>query len=170
MSEENNLKRVICLFIVFLSLLVTTANAENNIVKQPREAGVKHCLPAIEKISTFLIEDGDTGAQSNWNSEHPDLYPFSTVIERNYDDGPVVINLNIAPLATGQCYVEYEKIIQFQESCLAVSHRFKGAEYVGELNREVAALKQEAVNIFLIPSGPNCIAVLKEIVMDGLVE
>jgi hypothetical protein len=151
-------------------LLLATANAENIVVKQARAAGVKHCLPAIEKISNFLIEDENTGAQSNWNSEQPDTHPFSTLIERNYDDGTVVINLNVTPVTTGQCYVEYEKIIQFEGSCLAASHKFKGAEYIGELNREVSALQQDAVNIFLIPSGSNCIAVLKEILMDGLAQ
>ncbi|WP_127477151.1 hypothetical protein [Sulfurivermis fontis] len=153
---------------VAMCVIATTVSAENVVVKQAREAGVKRCMPAIEKIANFLIGDGNAGVHSVWNSDNPDKQAFSAVIERNYSDGAIVTNLNVTPVPTGQCYVEYEKIIQFNKSCLAAAQEFKGAEYKGEVNKEVGALNHNGVHVYLIPSGTNCIVVRKEIIMDGL--
>lgn len=150
-----------------LCFIAFSAHAENVVVQQARQAGMKHCMPAIEKIANFLIDDGNAGAHSVWNSVDPDKNAFSSMIERNFSDGVIVTNLNVTHTATGACYVEYEKIIQFNKSCLATSQEFKDAKYTGELNKEIGALNHDGVHVYLIPMNGNCIAVRKEIIMDG---
>ena len=163
------MKKTICMAcIAVLCVFTTIVNAENLIVKQAREAGIKHCLPAIEKIANFLDSDSKAGVHSIWNKNNPDKQAFSAVIERNYSDGDIIINLNVTPVPTGECYVEYEKIIQFNKSCLATSKEFKNAEYKAEINKNVSLLDQDGVYIYLIPAGSNCIVLRKEAIMDGL--
>ena len=154
-------------FAATLCLISVAASAENVIVKQARQAGVKQCMPAVEKIADYLVGDGDAGIHSVWSSDNPDNQAFTAMIERNYSDGSIVANLVVAPVKSGECYVEYEKIIQFNKSCLAASRDFKGANYKGELNKEVAVMDHDAVSVYLIPSGNNSIVVRKEVIMEG---
>lgn len=167
-SERRRRKKMRKTIFVALCFGAFAANAENIVVKQAREAGVEQCLPAIEKIANFLIEDGNAGVRSVWNSKTPDKQAFSAVIERNYSDGTIVTNLNVTPVSTGQCYVEYAKIIQFDKSCLATAQEYKDAKYIGEVNKEVGAFDHNGVDVYLIPSGSKCIVLRKEIIMDGL--
>jgi len=157
------------LLFVGAMLIAIPAQAENLIVKQAKETGMKQCLPAVEKISKFLVGDGKgIGINSTWNPTHPDKQAFSTIIEKNYSDGPVLISLTVTPVPSGQCYVEYEKVMQFNKSCVASSQIFKKAKYKGELNTDIGVLDNNGVKVFLIPSGSNCLVVVKESIMNGL--
>lgn len=152
---------------IILGMVSISANADNIVVTQAKNAGVKQCLSAIEKVSEFIIGDGSAGSHSIWNTDSPDKQAFSVMIERNYSDGTVVTNLNVAPVANGACYAEYEKIMYYTKSCLAVSHELKDSTYKGELNKEVGVIDHDGVNVYLMPAGNNCIAVRKETISNA---
>lgn len=148
--------------------MVLQTQAENTIpAKQAKQNGITTCLPAVEKMSNF-IADGNHGASSVWNSKVPDESAFSTVIERSYSDGSILTSLTVARTKSDHCYSEYEKIIYFDENCIAtVQKNYKEAEYKGEVNKNVTFLSQNGVDIFLMPAGNGCVVMRKEIIMDA---
>jgi hypothetical protein len=142
--------------------------AENVPVNQAKQAGIKKCLPAIEKITNFIIEGGNAGAHSFWHNEKPDSRAFTTAIERHFADGVVFTNVNVVPTADGECYVEYLRISNMNKSCLATAQGLEGAKYKGELRKDIAILEHRGVTVYLIPNASQCTMVRKEVIMDGL--
>lgn len=154
--------------VLFLLLSIScNAFADNLPYLQAKKAGIKKCLPAIQKISEFLVKDAKIGTHSRWSRNSPDTSAFSTVIEANVSDGTILMNLNVTPTLGGNCYIEYESIFHFNKSCLAASQSLKDAKYVGELNKEIAVLSQGNVDTYLIPNGNECTMVRKEVIMDA---
>lgn len=150
-----------------LALSGAAAAADNIPYNQAAKAGVDRCLPAVSKVTEFLIADGNAGAHSIWNSEHPGTSAFSTAIERNYSDGATLANLVVAPTADGKCYAEYVRIYNSDKSCIATVGDFEGAKIKGEINREIALVEHGAVSMYLLPNGTNnCTVVRKEVLMD----
>lgn len=154
--------------VLALSLLASHAVAENVSLNQARQAGIKTCLPAIEKITDSIIDGGNAGAQSFWHNEKPDSTGFTTAIERNFKDGVVFTNVSVVPAANGECYVEYQRVSNVNKTCLATAQGLEGAKYKGELNKEIAILERRGVTVYLIPNGNQCTVVSKEVIMDGL--
>ena len=156
------------LAILMLMMSVFAAYADNTVFEQAQNAGIQRCLPAIKSMSEFIIDGGPSGSHCIWSTDSPDTNPFTCVIERNYSDGPVTINLSVTPMANGTCFGEYEKVFVFDKTCMSTSQSFEGAKYLGELNKEVAVLKHNDVNVYLIPFGHQCVVVRKEIILDAL--
>lgn len=151
-----------------MGVFAVGASAENIPYEQAKKAGLTKCLPAIKKITDFIIEDGNAGAHSFWNTDNPNGSAFSAMIERNFSDGTILTNVTVAPTTNGSCYVEYQKIVNFNKSCLAAAQGLEGAKYKAELNKEVAVLEHGTVSVYLIPNGNQCTMVRKEVIMDGL--
>lgn len=154
--------------LITLSMLAANVSAENIAYNQAKNAGIKKCLPAIKKITDFLISDGKAGAHSFWNDKNPDLSPFSTVIERSFSVGSVVSNVTVSPTSDGKCYIEYQKIYNSDKSCIAEAQELDGAKYKNELNSRVSVLEHGSVNIYLLPNENKCTVIRKEVIADGL--
>jgi len=156
------------LFILFCYLVsIESALAENLVYQQAKKAGIKKCLPAIEYISDFLVKNIDIGTHSRWSITDSDRSAFTTVIEANVSDGTVFINLNVTPTLDGKCYIEYESVFRFNESCIATSQTLKNAKYIGLVNKEIAVFNQDSLDTYLIPNGKQCIMIRKEIILDA---
>lgn len=153
---------------ITLGLVAANVSAENIPYGHAKDAGVKKCLPAIKKITDFLIEDGNAGAHSFWNTDNPDSSAFSTVIERNFSDGTILTNVTVSPTPNGKCYVEYQKIINMNKPCIATAQGLDGAKYKAEVNKEVSILEHGVVSVYLIPNGNQCTMLRKEVITDGL--
>lgn len=156
--------------ITFISLCLVgmTANAENAVVKQARQAGIKHCLPVIESVSDFIISGKGVGVHSVHQASNPDKQGFSAIIVEGHIDSAIVTNLNVTHAKTGQCYLEYEKIFTQMKSCSNVQkEHLKNAKLLGKLAGTVSTFKENNADIYLIPSGSNCIIIKKEVVGDG---
>jgi hypothetical protein len=154
---------------IAIILIFATNNllAENIPYDQATKVGIKKCLPAIKKMTNFVIEDGNHGAHSIWNSDTPDSSGFSTIIERNFSDGTIVTNVVVAPTANGKCYAEYQRVFNVNKSCIAMSRDIKNSEYKAEINKEVSYLKQGDVAVYLLPNGTQCTVIRKEIIMNA---
>lgn len=151
-----------------LVLLASNATAENVAFDQARQAGVSKCLPAIEAITDAIVGDGNAGAHSIWHRDDPDSTGFTSAIERNFDNGTVMTNVNVVPTANGECYVEYQRIAHTENSCLAAAKELEDATYQGELNSEITILEGAGLSVYLIPNEGRCTIVSKEVIMDGL--
>lgn len=149
-----------------LGMITGNVAADNVAYNQAKEAGLKKCLSSIEKITDFIIEDGDAGVHSYWLIKKPNESFFSAVIERNFGDGVMIMtNVLVAPLADGSCYVEYEKILNASDNCLALSQNMDGLKYKNQVNKEIALFDQGGTSVYLMPNGNQCTMVKKEIML-----
>ena len=147
----------------------TNAAAENLVVDHAAKSGVKKCLPAVKYIADFLIEDGNAGAHSVWNSNTPDKQVFTSVVERNFKDGIVLTSLTVSPVTSGQCAAVYDQISYSPKSCFAVSKETFGKyEYKDSVNKDVIVLESRSANVYLMPAeGGGCVILKKEVLMDA---
>ena len=159
---------IICL--VFGAIASANVFAENTVVNQAATAGVKRCLPAVKNMADFLIENGNAGSHSVWNSNTPDKQIFTSVIERNFNDGVLLSSLTVSPVPSGACAAVYDQISYSPKSCIAVSKETFGKyEYKDSVNKEVIVLEsKEGVNVYLLPAeGGGCVSLKKEVLMDA---
>lgn len=161
------MKKVVATLLLSIATLNAQA-ADNLTLQKAKEAGIKDCLKAVEGVSSFVVADNTHGVHAIWNKEHPNETGFSSMIETNYNDGTIVTNVNVTKAASGECFVEYVKVVHYAKSCMAVAKNWEKAVYKGELNKEVAYLSDGSSSIYLLPAGSSgCVMLRKEIVMDG---
>lgn len=125
---------------VKLALVAPMAIAGDTVpVQQAQKAGVKQCLPAVKKVSDFLIEGASHGAHGTWIPTRPDKQVYASTVERTLSDGSQILSIVVTPTATGECATVYERIVYFPESCLATAKNTLPAfEFKGELNQRVS--------------------------------
>lgn len=133
---------------------------------QAAQAGIKTCLPAIEKVETWLARGQTGNAMSFWDHNAPDANLFTAVLALESNTGNSIVNVNVAPTSDGQCVVEYS---QSGHAPLTCPEFFKGLgnnfQYVRDLNSRTALIQGRGVEYFLSPTGPKgCLWVRKEIV------
>lgn len=153
-----------------IAVMSFAAFAGNTSYEAAQKAGVRKCLPAVKKITDFIIENGTHGSFDRWSTANPDRQQFTTTIERNFQDGVTLSNVVVSPVATGECAVAYDQIGFFEKSCLAVkSELFSKFEYKGEVGKEVAMIAGQNGNIvvFLMSVKGGCISVKKETFADA---
>jgi len=154
---------------LFTGVIISAGvSAENIVVEHATGAGVKKCLPTVKYAADFLIENGNAGAHSFWNSDTPDKQVFSSVIERNFNDGTELMSLTVSPVTSGQCAVVYEQIGYWPKSCIAVyKETFGKYEYKNSVNKNVTVLQEGRANVYLLPTeGGGCISLKKEVLAE----
>lgn len=157
------------LFTASLLLAGQSFAGENVPLQHAQKAGIKQCLPAIQKVSEFLLEGGNHGAHSMWSTANPDKQVFVSMIERTFSDRSQIYSLFVAPNAAGECPTVYERIIYVPESCIATAkNSFSNFEYKGELNQRVTVLSSKnGGDAYLMPISAGCLVVRMEVIMDG---
>lgn len=132
---------------------------------QAAQAGIKTCLPAIEKLEAFLSRDQSANALAFWDSAAPDANLFSVLLALENKTGNTLANLNVAPSSAGQCVVEYTQTGYVPQTC---SEHFRSlgnaARFVRDLNSKTAMLQGQGVQIYLTPAGQGCLWMRKEII------
>lgn len=153
-----------------LLLIASSAWAETIPEKQAQKNGIRTCLPAIKKISEFLIGDHKNyGASSSWATKEADKQMFISRIELTYNDGDSqLMTLYTAPTTSGLCAAAYERVTYWADSCMKVAKdTFKDHEYKGELNEAITQLSKDGNPIFLMKAGTGCVSVKQEKINDG---
>lgn len=138
-------------------------------VQQAQKAGIKQCLPAVKKVSEFLIEGASHGAHGSWVSTRPDKQVYASTVERTLSDGSQILSIVVTPTPTGECATVYERIVYFPESCLATAkNTFPAFEFKGELNQRVSILSsKDSGDAYLMPIANGCLVVRREVISDG---
>ena len=140
-------------------------NNENYIpVEHAQKNGIKKCLPAIKKISKFLLEDGKYGAHDYWNKNTPNDGGFSATMERVYKDGSNILNFDVVHTKSGECFVSYEKIIFIKEKCAKALPRFKLKKKKATLVKSVLLYESENTSNYTMDTGQGCLIVRKEVI------
>lgn len=142
---------------------------ENIPLQQAQKAGVKQCLPAVRKMSEFLLEGGNHGAHGTWNAARPDKQVYASMIEKTFSDASQIFSLVVTPNASGECPTVYERIAYFPESCIALAkNTLSTFEYKGELNQRVTIMSSKSGgDAYLMPIAAGCLLVRREVIPDG---
>jgi hypothetical protein len=165
MTRSISLKRVkILVFLLFSPLFAAAQPAPSTVTAQAAQAGVKSCLPVIEKMETFLGQGQSGNSLAFWDRGAPDANIFSALLVLENSAGNSLANLNVVPSPDGQCAVEYTQTGYAAQTC---ADYFKtlgnAARFVRDLNSKTALIQGQGVQILLSPAGQGCLWMRKEI-------
>lgn len=139
-----------------------------NAAGQAAQAGVRNCLPVIEKTEAFLARGQSGNSLAFWDRAAPDANIFSAVLALESTTGNSLANLNVVPTPDGQCAVEYTQTGYVPQTC---AEHFKtlgeAARFVRDLNSKTALIQGQGVQIFLSPAGQGCLWMRKEILRQA---
>lgn len=147
----------------------SAAFADNMPYNTAKDKGIKKCLPAVKKITDFLIKDSDHGSYDTWNTKSPDTNNFYSTIERTFSDGASLSNVVVSPVVSGSCNVSYDQVSFWEKSCMATkSELFPKLEYKGEVNKNITMISDgDGMTVYLMQVKGGCIAVKKETIVNG---
>lgn len=154
------------LLAVFLPLVSAQAATVLPARDDAAKAGIRTCLPLIEKMETFLSANHSASTISFWDKAAADKSLFSTLIALEHKTGSSLANLNVLPSHDGQCVAEYTQTGYVPQTC---QDYLKGlgdkARFVRDMNSKTALIQGQGVQIFLSPAGPGgCLWLRKEII------
>ncbi|MBY5993561.1 hypothetical protein [Ferrimonas balearica] len=151
--------------LIALLMLAPQVQAEEQLVKHARNAGITACLSTIADLEQFFGAGNNYGSWSTWASDKADDQIFNSAMEITFSDGVHLIDLTVAPTKDGHCSYAYTRTWSAEQNCMAVSRQdfMKGASYKTELNANVAAFEDGTARLFLMPSGNSCVLQKKEV-------
>lgn len=159
--------------LLFLSTALASAGshaAQPPVTAQAAQAGIKTCLPVIEKVESFLTRGQSGNVLTFWDNAAPDRNLFSALLALENNSGNSLTNLNVVPSTDGQCAVEYTQTGYAPLTCANYAKNLgKSASYVRDLNSKTALFQGQGVQIYLSPAGQNgCLWMRKEIIKQPI--
>lgn len=152
--------------LVPLLLCASNAYAGEQLVNQAKGVGIKSCLPTIADLEHFFTNKGTNyGSWSLWASDKPDDQIFNSTLEITYSDGPVIVDLTVAPTKDQQCSYSYTRTWYSDQSCMAftTSSMPGSSKYKMEVNKLVTAFEDDSAKWLLTTAGQGCLIQKKEI-------
>jgi hypothetical protein len=137
---------------------------------QAAQAGIKTCLPVIERMETSLSSGQSGNALSFWDDVAPDRNLFSTLMALENNAGNNLTNLNVMPSTDGQCVVEFTQTGYAPLACaIHAKNLGNSVRFVRDLNSRTALFQGQGVQIYLTPAGQNgCLWMRKEILKQPI--
>ncbi len=167
------MKKQLCVALVMGVMATSAAQAEavgpySSAVK----AGVKKCLPAIKKLSAFLLPDPKYGWSCTHVQANPDKGIFSCVVE-TVDTKPVeFISMAVIPSADGSCAAQYTRVGIWPKNCEALAQQdFPDFDVkkdkLGELYAQLEPKKGfNSMRPFMMNVSNTCQVIRTEVVQD----
>lgn len=135
-----------------------------NAAAQAAQAGVRSCLPVIEKMEAYLAKGQSGNSLAFWDRAAPDTHIFSAVLALENAAGNSIANLNVVPSPDGQCAIEYTQTGYAAQTCADYLRTMgNAARFVRDLNSKTALIQGRGVQILLSPAGQGCLWARKEI-------
>lgn len=176
------------LIVAVSMLMISSANAGlfgnnkvrtesvNGISGHARNAGIRQCLPAIDKLSSYLLGKNLYAAHSTWHETNPDKEMFTSIAEVKFTDGTMIVDMTVTPTAGGSCAAVYQKYFHTNKSCDDTSKLFLNDRYMGHLMDKVVFLvgpgkhlnwdRHKGAEMLLMNVPGGCMAVRKEVIPD----
>lgn len=138
---------------------------------QAAQAGIRSCLPAIERVESYLKGQQAEDGVAFWSRKDPDGALFSALLtlEHPQDDTPTLASLNAARSADGGCVVEYTQTGYTSLACHDFARRRGFADaFVRDLGKKTALFQARGsqVTIYLTRAGQGCLWVRKEVIVE----
>ena len=135
------------------------------------KAGVKKCLPAIKKLSEFLLK----GEQHGWKCTHvqasPDKGIFSCVMETPFSKPVEFISMAVIPSAGGECAAHYTRVGIWPKNCDAIAQQefseFQEKDKLGQYYAQMLPKKGHgAMRPFLMNVSDTCQVIRTEAITN----
>jgi hypothetical protein len=141
------------------------ASAERALAQTATDAGMRTCKPLLDQVNRFLISNSQSAGMAFVSPNHPNTRLFSSSIEIESPQSVTYASANYAPNGDSNCGVVYDAVTYWAESCAVVSSRLiKDVKPMGTLGSKIAMLDGgPTMRIFLMPAGPGCIQIKKEV-------
>lgn len=130
------------------------------------QSGVLTCVSRINQVVTFLTDNTKSSAFLFVPVKQPDQSLFSVSIQTQDLTGATrYASASFAPTTSGQTAAVYDTVEYVAQAPDAVEKSvFKDLKRKGTLGKDMVILDGGALTIFLMPAGPGCIVIKKEIV------
>jgi hypothetical protein len=141
------------------------ASAERALAQTATDAGMRTCKPLLDQVNRFLISNSQSAGMAFVSPNHPNTRLFSSSIEIESPQSVTYASAHFAPNGDSNCGVVYDAVTYWAESCAVVSSRLiKDVKPLGTLGSKIAMLDGgPTMRIFLMPAGPGCIQIKKEV-------
>lgn len=155
-----------CLWLASILLLSSAQAAGLPARDEAAKAGIKTCLPLVEKLETYLSAGHSASTLSFWDRAAADKNLFSTLITLESPTSNSFANLNVLPSPDGQCVAEYTQTGYVPQTCQDYLETLGNqARFVRDMNSKTALIQGQGVQILLSPAGPNgCLWLRKEMI------
>lgn len=143
-------------------------NAELFLAQAAVNAGLRSCKPLADRVNRYLIGDSQssTGLLSS-SPENANARIFSSTIEMESRQGSTTYaSTTYAPYGDAGCGVAYDAVTYWNDNCTNVATKQLAAlKVIGTLGNKITMLDGgPAMRMFLMPAGPGCVQIKKEIV------
>lgn len=147
---------------------IQTPGPLNQVAQAAMGGGVQKCANRISVVTSFLSGSGPAGTVLFVAPTNQDKSIVSASMETSSPDLPLAYSsATFAPgAAPAACSAEYEQITYWTAVCGEVAAKvFTTFKLVGALRQHIQVMEGgRDVRIFLIPAGPGCVAIKKEVV------
>jgi hypothetical protein len=142
------------------------APAVNPVTQAAVQSGVLTCVSRINQVATFLTANCKSHAYLFVPQKMPDQSVFSVSLSTQTLDGVLKYSsASFAPTTGGQAAAVYDTVEYVAQPPDEVEKTtFKNLKRKGTLGKDIAILDGGPVTIFLMPAGPGCIVIKKEVV------
>jgi hypothetical protein len=143
-----------------------TAPAVNPVTQAAVRAGVLTCVSRINQVVTFLTANTKNSAILFTSHRQPDQSIFSVSFgvegEKTTDK---YASASFAPTTNGQASAVYDSVEYVAQPIADVETKtLKDLKRKGTLGKDIIMLDGGPVTVFLMPAGPGCIIIKKEVV------
>lgn len=142
--------------------------AMNGITQVAAKAGVKSCLPTIEKVGNFVTANTRNRGFVFLPPDNADQKVSSASIEVELPNKSIAYaSMSTAPTKDGSCDALYETVTYWDAPCPDVAAKgFPQAKLTGALQQQILVLQGgPQLRIFLMPAGAQgCVAIKKEVI------
>ena len=139
----------------------------NGITHAAVNSGVLTCAGTIDKVVSYLTQQGQSGAFLFTSPDQPDRRVFSASLEITTPNVPLAYaSASFAPNQVNGCGGLYETVVYWPNSCDEVATKqFSGLKSIGKLGQKTNVLAISKVGrVFLMPAGEKgCVAIKKEL-------
>jgi hypothetical protein len=146
---------------------VSQQTAPNAVTQAAANAGVRACLNRIDQFTRFLSSAGQTGSMLFVPPSNPDQRLFSTSMEILIPGGQVYASASFSPVGQDGCGGLYETVSWWPNNCPEVATKaFPEMRRTNPLARNIEMYVGNiaSIRVFLMPAGPGCISIKKEVV------
>jgi hypothetical protein len=142
--------------------------ALNGISQAAAKAGVKSCLPTIEKVGNFVTANTRNRGFVFLPPKDADMQVTSASLEVELPNKSIAYaSMSTAPTKDGSCDALYETVTYWDAPCPDVAAKgFPQAKLTGALQQQILVLQGgPQLRIFLMPAGAQgCVAIKKEVI------
>jgi hypothetical protein len=146
----------------------TLQNAPTNAVTQAAvQQGVFNCAGRINHVTSFLGYTPKAGVLLMTPPTQPDQRLIPLVMEMPNEGGSAYVLASFAPNQANGCGATYDAVSWWPGTCDSVAAaQFPTLKNLGQLRTNVTVLDGgAATKVFLMPAGPGCLSIKKEVVL-----